>query len=95
MIYLFTILYVEYDSTEHYFYSHIDKDIYYVDISHIDDSKIYQRYDSTGFDEYSTFEYMLPQILCEYDSKELIESEYESVDTCINKHIDKIIFNNI
>ena len=96
MIYLFTILYNLYDSTEHYFYNIDDSDIYYVDISHIDGSKIYQKYNSDSVDENHTmFKYTLPHILYEYDSEELVKSELELDDLCINKHIDRIIFNNI
>ena len=96
MIYLFTILYNLYDSTEHYFYNINNSDIYYVDISHIDGSKIYKKYNSDSFDENHTmFEYTLPQILYVYDSEELVKSQLELDDLCINKHIDKIIFDNI
>ncbi len=96
MIYLFTIIYVEYDSIEHYFYSEDDGGICYVEIALIDGEK---RYFKVANDEYTDilvteFEYVLP------NEKNITEYTYNIIDGIdtqylINNHIEKIIFSKI
>ncbi len=96
MIYLFTVIYFEYEVTEHYFYNSDDCKIYYVEISSTDDGKRYFGLSHTALtdDLVTEFEYVLP------NEKNITTYTYNivyGIDTqyLINIHIEKIIFGKI